>query len=110
MPAWAVTSVNWIGPEGRAGAALGAAADIGAGTEGGWVETELAGCGARVSCGREACCWQPAKIAASARQQVTRIPGISGSVSFSLFSAFHVADHDRNKNSGYHRQFFRTRA
>jgi hypothetical protein len=105
MPAWAVTSVNWIGPEGRAGAVLGAAEDIGAGTEGGSVETELADCGARVSCGREACCLQPAndKIAASARQQVTRILGISGSVSFSLFSAFHLADRDPDKNSADHR-------
>jgi hypothetical protein len=101
MPAWAVTSVNWIGPEGRAGAVLGAAADIGAATEGGSVETDLAGCGARVSCGREACCLQPAndKIAASANQQGIRILGISGSVSFSLFSAFHLEDRDPAKTS-----------
>jgi hypothetical protein len=44
---------------------------------------------------------QPAndKIAASANQQGIRILGISGSVSFSLFSAFHLEDRDPAKTS-----------
>src|SRR5713226_10188608 len=87
IPAWAVTSVNSIGPEGRAGAALETGVGgVGTGAEAGAGGAELAaGCDEGVSCGLEACCLHPANTrrANNARQQVTRILGISGSVSFS---------------------------
>src|ERR1700675_3450786 len=79
IPAWAVTSVTSIGPEGRVGAVLGAGAggaDTGTAAGGGEL---TAGCGEAVSGGIGACCLQPANTrrASSARQRVTRIVEIS---------------------------------
>src|SRR5882724_7354608 len=76
MPAWAVTSVNSIGPDRWAGAVGVGGVD---GTEAGAGGEELtADCG-EVVCRRFAgCCLQPAssKTASSVRQQVTRIIAI----------------------------------
>src|SRR6185369_7494323 len=77
MPAWAVTSVNWIGPEGRGTVleAIAGGADTGTIAGGGKL---AAGCGEEVFCGLEASCLQPANTrrASSIRQPVTRIVGI----------------------------------
>src|SRR5579862_177795 len=91
MPAWEVTSVNSIGPEGRAAPSIGAdaggggaVADTGAG--------ELAvGCGEAVSCEVEACCLHPLSNieASSVRQQVARIL-IASLVSFSRLPSWSV--------------------
>src|SRR5271169_4533549 len=78
IPAWAVTSVNSIGPEGRAaGAGVGAGAGTGAAVCAGGGELTV-GCGEEVSCRLEACCLQLASTrrASKARQQVTRFLGI----------------------------------
>jgi len=82
MPAWAVTSVNSIGPEGRAGASLAAGAGGGTGTGVGSAGSELTVCGEELSWCSGARCLHPANARRTRRaaQQVTRILGIRSSV------------------------------
>src|SRR6266478_9401108 len=76
MPAWAVTSVNSIGPDGWAGPVGVGGVDGTEASAGG--EERIADCGEVVSRRFAGCCLQPAssKTASSVRQQVTRIIAI----------------------------------